>query len=62
MVALTSYGSIFFGLAASLAILGEHLTAQDVIAGAFLVAALGLSLVQSTSPEMPVHQELFARV
>jgi drug/metabolite transporter (DMT)-like permease len=42
VVALTSYGSIFFGLAASLAILGEHLTAQDVIAGAFLVAALGL--------------------
>lgn len=45
VVALTSYGSIFFGLAASLAILGERLTVQDIIAGAFLVTALGLSLV-----------------
>jgi drug/metabolite transporter (DMT)-like permease len=44
VVALTSYGSIFFGLAASLVILGERLTVQDVIAGAFLVTALGLSL------------------
>ena len=30
VVALISYGSIFFGLAASLVILGERLTAQDV--------------------------------
>lgn len=44
VVALTSYGSIFFGLAASLAILGERLTVQDVIAAALLVTALGLSL------------------
>jgi drug/metabolite transporter (DMT)-like permease len=45
VVALTSYGSIFFGLAASLAILGERLTVQDVIAAAFLITALGLSLL-----------------
>ncbi len=45
VVALTSYGSIFFGLAASLAILGERLTVQDIVAGAFLGTALGLSLV-----------------
>jgi drug/metabolite transporter (DMT)-like permease len=44
VVALTSYGSIFFGLAASLVILGERLTVQDVVAAAFLVTALGLSL------------------
>ncbi len=44
VVALTSYGSIFFGLAASLLILGERLTVQDVIAAGFLVTALGLSL------------------
>ncbi|QIO35957.1 DMT family transporter [Bradyrhizobium sp. 1(2017)] len=44
VVALTSYGSIFFGLAASLLILAERLTVQDVIAAAFLVTALGLSL------------------
>ncbi|WP_445221769.1 DMT family transporter [Bradyrhizobium sp. Pa8] len=44
VVALTSYGSIFFGLAASLVILGERLTVQDILAAAFLVAALGLSL------------------
>jgi drug/metabolite transporter (DMT)-like permease len=44
VVAITSYGSIFFGLAASLVILGERLKAQDIIAAAFLVTALGLSL------------------
>ncbi|AJA63772.1 drug/metabolite transporter (DMT)-like permease [Bradyrhizobium japonicum] len=44
VVALTSYGSIFFGLAASLVILGERLTVQDILAAALLVAALGLSL------------------
>ncbi len=30
VVALTSYGSIFFGLAASLVILGERLTVQTL--------------------------------
>ncbi|MBR1124836.1 DMT family transporter [Bradyrhizobium lablabi] len=44
VVALTSYGSIFFGLVASLVILGERLAVQDIIAAAFLVTALGLSL------------------
>ena len=44
VVALTSYGSIFFGLAGSLVLLGERLTVQDIIAAAFLVTALGLSL------------------
>jgi drug/metabolite transporter (DMT)-like permease len=44
VVALTSYGSIFFGLAASLLMLGERLTVQDIFAAAFLVTALGLSL------------------
>jgi drug/metabolite transporter (DMT)-like permease len=45
VVALTSYGSIFFGLAASVVILGERLTLQDIVAAAFLVTALGLSLL-----------------
>jgi len=45
VVALTSYGSIFFGLAASLVLLGERLTVHDIIAAGFLVTALGLSLV-----------------
>jgi drug/metabolite transporter (DMT)-like permease len=44
VVALTSYGSIFFGLTASLLILGERLTVQDIAAAALLVTALGLSL------------------
>jgi drug/metabolite transporter (DMT)-like permease len=44
VVALTSYGSIFFGLAASILILGERLTVQDIVAAALLVTALGLSL------------------
>jgi drug/metabolite transporter (DMT)-like permease len=52
VVALTSYGSIFFGLAASLAILGERLTVQDIIAGVFLVTALGLSLVGPKYPDL----------
>jgi drug/metabolite transporter (DMT)-like permease len=50
VVALTSYGSIFFGLAASLLILGERLTVQDIIAAAFLVTALGLSLIPERAP------------
>ncbi len=45
VVALTSYGSIFFGLASSLIILRERLSVQDVIAGALLLMALALSLV-----------------
>lgn len=50
VVALTSYGSIFFGLAASLTVLGERLTAQDIVAAAFLVTALGLSLWPEHGP------------
>lgn len=50
VVALTSYGSIFFGLAASRAVLGERLTVQDTIAAAFLVAAIGLSLWPEHGP------------
>lgn len=45
VVALTSYGSIFFGLASSLVILRERLSVQDITAGALLVTALALSLV-----------------
>jgi drug/metabolite transporter (DMT)-like permease len=48
VAALTSYGAIFFGLAASLAILGERLSIGDAIAGVFLVTALGLSRVPET--------------
>jgi drug/metabolite transporter (DMT)-like permease len=44
VVALTSYGTIFFGLAASLLLLGEHLGPADIAAGLVLVTALGLSL------------------
>jgi hypothetical protein len=44
VVALTSYGSIAAGLAASAFLLSEHLTLGEVVAGLFLVTALGLSL------------------
>jgi drug/metabolite transporter (DMT)-like permease len=44
-VALMSYGSIAAGLAASIVLLGERLTAGEVLAGGFLVIALGLSIV-----------------
>jgi drug/metabolite transporter (DMT)-like permease len=42
--ALTSYGSIFFGLTASRLFLGERLTPADIAAGVVLLVALGLSL------------------
>ena len=45
VVALTSYGSIVAGLAASIVLLGEHLTVGEIVAGLFLLTALGLSLV-----------------
>ena len=45
VVALTSYGSIAAGLAASISLLGEHLTVAEIVASLFLVTALGLSLV-----------------
>jgi drug/metabolite transporter (DMT)-like permease len=45
VAALTSYGSIFAGLAASFLFLGERLTTGDLVAGAFLVTAVALSLV-----------------
>ncbi|MEI9924245.1 MAG: EamA family transporter [Bradyrhizobium sp.] len=48
VVALTSYGSIFSGLLASLVVLGERLNTGDIFAGSFLVIALGLSLVPET--------------
>jgi drug/metabolite transporter (DMT)-like permease len=44
VVALTSYGSIAAGLAASTLLLNEHLTLGEIVAGLFLVTALGLSL------------------
>jgi drug/metabolite transporter (DMT)-like permease len=45
VAALTSYGSIFAGLAASFLFLGERLTTGDLVAGAFLATAVALSLV-----------------
>jgi drug/metabolite transporter (DMT)-like permease len=45
VVALTSYGSIFFGLAASFLILAERPSTGDIVAGVLLVTALALSLV-----------------
>jgi drug/metabolite transporter (DMT)-like permease len=44
VVALTSYGSIFAGLLASALALGERLSSGEILAAAFLVAALGLAL------------------
>jgi len=46
--ALMSYGSIAAGLAASIILLGERLTIGEVLAGGFLVIALGLSIVPTT--------------
>lgn len=45
VVALTSYGSIVFGLAASWLLLGERLSTGELVASAVLVTALALSLV-----------------
>lgn len=55
VVALTSYGSIAAGLAASTILLGEHLTAGEIVAGLFLVAALGLSLVPIPAASRVLH-------
>ena len=41
----SGYGSIAVGLAASALLLSEHLTRGDIVAGLFLVTALGLSMV-----------------
>ena len=40
VVALTSYGSIAAGLAASIVLLGERLTVGEIVAGLFLLTAL----------------------
>ena len=45
VVALTAYGSIFAGIAASRLILGERLATGDIVAGVILLTALALSLV-----------------
>jgi drug/metabolite transporter (DMT)-like permease len=55
VVALTSYGSIAAGLAASIVLLGEHLTVGEIVAGFFLVTALGLSLVPISAPSRIFH-------
>jgi drug/metabolite transporter (DMT)-like permease len=44
VVALTSYGSIFAGLIASVTLLGETISVSEWIAGGLLLAALGLSV------------------
>jgi drug/metabolite transporter (DMT)-like permease len=55
VVALTSYGSIAAGLAASIVLLGEHLTVGEIVAGLFLVTALALSLVPISAPSRIFH-------
>ncbi|HEV2651522.1 MAG TPA: DMT family transporter [Rhizomicrobium sp.] len=45
VVALTSYGSIFAGLIASVTLLGETISPSEWIAGVLLLGALGLSLM-----------------
>jgi drug/metabolite transporter (DMT)-like permease len=55
VVALTSYGSIAAGLAASIILLGEHLTVGEIVAGLFLVTALGLSLVPIAAASRVFH-------
>jgi drug/metabolite transporter (DMT)-like permease len=55
VVALTSYGSIAAGLAASIVLLGEHLTVGEIVAGLFLLTALGLSLVPISAPSRIFH-------
>jgi drug/metabolite transporter (DMT)-like permease len=56
VVALTSYGSIAAGLAASIILLGEHLTVGESIAGLFLVTALGLSLAPISAASTDFHK------
>jgi drug/metabolite transporter (DMT)-like permease len=55
VVALTSYGSIAAGLAASIILLGEHLTVGEIVAGLFLVTALALSLVPISAASKFIH-------
>jgi drug/metabolite transporter (DMT)-like permease len=50
VVALTSYGSIFFGLIASVSLLRETISPSEWIAGVLLLAALGLSLLDRFRP------------
>ena len=44
VVALTSYGSIAAGMVASFLLLGESMSAGEIVAGLVLITALGLSL------------------
>src|ERR1700730_10988945 len=60
VVALTSYGSIAAGLAASIVLLGERLTVGEIIAGLVLVTALGLSLVPIMVPSRIFHTSRWA--
>jgi hypothetical protein len=55
VVALTSYGSIAAGLAASIILLGEYLTAGEIVAGLFLIRALGLSLIPLSATSRIFH-------
>ena len=55
VVALTSYGSIAVGLAASIVLLGEHLSIGEIVAGLFLVTALALSLVPISAASRVFH-------
>ena len=50
VVALTYYGSIFFGLIASVSLLRETISPSEWIAGVLLLAALGLSLLDRFRP------------
>jgi drug/metabolite transporter (DMT)-like permease len=55
VVALTSYGSIAAGLTASIVLLGERLTGGEIMAGLFLVTALGLSLTPISATSRFFH-------
>lgn len=55
VVALTSYGSIFAGLVASTFVLGERLTGEEMLAGAFLVVALGMALLGGGTDRVGAH-------
>ena len=49
VVALTSYGSIAAGMAASVVLLGERLSVPEIVAGCLLVGALMISLTPEAS-------------
>jgi len=55
VVALTSYGSIAAGLAASIILLGEHMTIGEIVAGLFLATALALSPVPISAASTVFH-------